>query len=168
MSQLVLTDIITELGLSYPSTDNLPKPEGTILLAKITQYNLKDEHGNRIEDEFGVIQYSTMMSASQDFLGMTVTANSWLTGGKEETRKVYRISLGQNLEKDQLVSALKLSKENLYCYIDIADPKHPVAMTVAQYRHMRKTGDTGEIVESTVDGTPIPELEKTGDSPYPV
>jgi len=70
------------------------------------------------------------------------------------------------------VIALKQSKENLFCYVNVTDPKHPIAVTVSAYRNMLKTGDTGETVaptvDRTVDGAPIPELEKTGDSQYPM
>ena len=137
---LVLTEILAENNISAPATDSLPKPADNFRHAKLTQYNRKNEKGVKIPDEWGVIQYSTMLSHTQSLFGLSCTAQSWLTGPTQQSKKVFSISLGESFDTELLVKALKSSSENMYIYLDVSEPDAPVTYTVAEYREMQKTG----------------------------
>ena len=153
---LVLTEILAENNISTPSTDSLPKPAEDFRLAKLTQYNLKDEKGVKQPNEWGVIQYSTMMSHTQSLFGLSCTASSWVTGPTQQTKKVFSISLGADFNVALLVKALKSSPENMFIYLDVSDPEAPVTYTVAEYREVQKTGHfkVNSSKEETSDDSP--------------
>ena len=164
---LILSQVLTELKLTYPATSTLPEPKSPLVLGRLTQYQLRDEQRVPIKGEYGVIQYSTLIANTQVIHGLSVNCSSWLTGGNQQSKKVFRVSLGQELTEEQLKTVLK-NPENLYCYIDISDPENIIPMSVQHYRNMLNTGEVADSpnVTQTVDGTPIPTPTTNQEQPF--
>ena len=164
---LILSKVLTELKLTYPATSTLPEPKDSFVLGRLTQYQLRDEQRVPIKGEYGVIQYSTLIANTQVLHGLSANCSSWLTGGNQQSKKVFRVSLGQELTTSVLVAILK-NPENLYCYIDISDPENIIPMSVQHYRNMLNTGEATDSpnANKTVDGTPIPTPTPNQEQPF--